>query len=56
MDKFPLSESAGKDSDQDNAKDSECVLEMLTSDYLYSECTNPAQIYTKVTSISSHVV
>ncbi|XP_059626389.1 probable serine/threonine-protein kinase WNK4 [Cornus florida] len=26
-----------------------CVLEMLTSDYPYSECTNPAQIYKKVT-------
>ncbi|KAK7301577.1 hypothetical protein RJT34_12444 [Clitoria ternatea] len=27
-----------------------CVLEMLTSDYPYSECTNPAQIYKKVTA------
>ncbi|XP_019432312.1 PREDICTED: probable serine/threonine-protein kinase WNK4 isoform X2 [Lupinus angustifolius] len=27
-----------------------CVLEMFTSDYPYSECTNPAQIYKKVTS------
>ncbi|XP_058198714.1 probable serine/threonine-protein kinase WNK4 isoform X2 [Rhododendron vialii] len=27
-----------------------CVLEMLTSEYPYSECTNPAQIYKKVTS------
>ncbi|XVF68413.1 hypothetical protein PTKIN_Ptkin11bG0001100 [Pterospermum kingtungense] len=27
-----------------------CVLEMLTSDYPYSECANPAQIYKKVTS------
>ncbi|KAK7276116.1 hypothetical protein RIF29_17249 [Crotalaria pallida] len=27
-----------------------CVMEMLTSDYPYSECTNPAQIYKKVTS------
>ncbi|KAL7247188.1 hypothetical protein ACSBR2_002162 [Camellia fascicularis] len=26
-----------------------CVLEMLTSEYPYSECTNPAQIYKKVT-------
>lgn len=26
-----------------------CVLEMLTSDYPYSECSNPAQIYKKVT-------
>ncbi|XP_043705864.1 probable serine/threonine-protein kinase WNK5 isoform X2 [Telopea speciosissima] len=27
-----------------------CVLEMLTGDYPYSECCNPAQIYKKVTS------
>ncbi|GAB2210260.1 hypothetical protein Droror1_Dr00015523 [Drosera rotundifolia] len=27
-----------------------CVLEMVTSEYPYSECTNPAQIYKKVTS------
>uniref|UniRef100_A0A6M2EM16 non-specific serine/threonine protein kinase n=1 Tax=Populus davidiana TaxID=266767 RepID=A0A6M2EM16_9ROSI len=27
-----------------------CVLEMLTAEYPYSECTNPAQIYKKVTS------
>lgn len=27
-----------------------CVLEMLTSEYPYSECFNPAQIYKKVTS------
>ncbi|MED6143360.1 Serine/threonine-protein kinase wnk4 [Stylosanthes scabra] len=27
-----------------------CLLEMLTSDYPYCECTNPAQIYKKVTS------
>ncbi|KAI9160290.1 hypothetical protein LWI28_006868 [Acer negundo] len=27
-----------------------CVLEMLTLEYPYSECTNPAQIYKKVTS------
>lgn len=27
-----------------------CLLEMLTSDYPYSECSNPAQIYKKVTS------
>lgn len=25
-----------------------CVLEMITSEYPYSECTNPAQIYKKV--------
>lgn len=28
-----------------------CVLEMLTSEYPYSECVNPAQIYKKVTSV-----
>ncbi|KAJ8753851.1 hypothetical protein K2173_000105 [Erythroxylum novogranatense] len=27
-----------------------CVLEMLTSEYPYSECSNPAQIYKKVTA------
>ncbi|ESQ45350.1 hypothetical protein EUTSA_v10010261mg [Eutrema salsugineum] len=27
-----------------------CVLEMLTGEYPYSECSNPAQIYKKVTS------
>ncbi|GAV58629.1 LOW QUALITY PROTEIN: Pkinase domain-containing protein, partial [Cephalotus follicularis] len=27
-----------------------CVLEMVTSEYPYSECNNPAQIYKKVTS------
>lgn len=27
-----------------------CVLEMLTCEYPYSECANPAQIYKKVTS------
>lgn len=30
-----------------------CVLEMVTSEYPYSECSNPAQIYKKVTSVSS---
>lgn len=30
-----------------------CVLEMLTSEYPYSECSNPAQIYKKVTSVRS---
>lgn len=29
-----------------------CMLEMLTSEYPYSECSNPAQIYKKVTSVS----
>ncbi|XP_050244114.1 probable serine/threonine-protein kinase WNK5 [Quercus robur] len=27
-----------------------CLLEMLTSEYPYNECSNPAQIYKKVTS------
>ncbi|KAG6401355.1 hypothetical protein SASPL_138209 [Salvia splendens] len=27
-----------------------CILEMITSEYPYSECTNPAQIYKKVIS------
>ncbi|XP_020575317.1 probable serine/threonine-protein kinase WNK4 isoform X2 [Phalaenopsis equestris] len=27
-----------------------CVLEMLTTEYPYSECSNPAQIYKKVTA------
>lgn len=27
-----------------------CILEMLTNEYPYSECINPAQIYKKVTS------
>eukprot|EP00262_Sarcandra_glabra_P019410 TRINITY_DN7304_c0_g1_i1.p1 TRINITY_DN7304_c0_g1~~TRINITY_DN7304_c0_g1_i1.p1 ORF type:complete len:648 (-),score=88.48 TRINITY_DN7304_c0_g1_i1:298-2241(-) len=27
-----------------------CVLEMLTAEYPYNECSNPAQIYKKVTS------
>lgn len=31
-----------------------CVLEMLTSEYPYSECSNPAQIYKKVTAVSFH--
>ena len=28
-----------------------CILEMVTFEYPYSECTNPAQIYKKVTSV-----
>lgn len=28
------------------------VLEILTSEYPYSECINPAQIYKKLTSVS----
>lgn len=30
-----------------------CMLEMVTVQYPYSECKNPAQIYKKVTSVSS---
>lgn len=29
-----------------------CMLEMATSEYPYSECTGPAQIYKKVISVS----
>lgn len=29
-----------------------CILEMVTCDYPYSECRNPAQIFKKVTSVS----
>lgn len=31
-----------------------CMLEMATTEYPYSECQNAAQIYRKVTSVSSH--
>lgn len=30
-----------------------CVLEMLTCEYPYTECTNPAQIYKKVMLVKS---
>lgn len=30
-----------------------CMLEMATSEYPYSECTGPAQIYKKVISVST---
>lgn len=30
-----------------------CLLEMVSMEYPYSECRNPAQIYKKVTSVSS---
>ena len=29
-----------------------CMLEMATSEYPYSECTGPAQIYKKVINVS----
>lgn len=32
-----------------------CMLEMVTCDYPYIECKNPAQIYKKVTSVSSPI-
>lgn len=31
-----------------------CMLEMATSEYPYSECQNAAQIYRRVTSVSTH--
>ena len=33
-----------------------CMLEMVTCEYPYGECRNPAQIYKKVTSVSVHSV
>ena len=30
-----------------------CMLEMASSEYPYKECSNPAQIYRKVTSVSN---
>lgn len=30
-----------------------CMLELATCEYPYSECKNPAQIYKKVSSVSS---
>jgi len=30
-----------------------CMLEMATSEYPYSECTGPAQIYKKVVNVSN---
>ena len=30
-----------------------CILEMVTFEYPYSECTHPAQIYKKVISVGS---
>ena len=31
-----------------------CLLEMVTFEYPYSECTNAAQIYKKVTAVRTH--
>ncbi len=33
-----------------------CMLEMATSEYPYKECSNAAQIYRRVTSVSNGVV
>lgn len=33
-----------------------CMLEMVTFEYPYSECRNPAQIYKKVTSVSLQIL
>lgn len=33
-----------------------CVLEMVTFEYPYSECTHPAQIYKKVISVRTLVL
>lgn len=32
-----------------------CMLEMVTFEYPYSECTNSAQIYKKVTAVSNSI-
>lgn len=31
-----------------------CILEMVTFEYPYSECTNPAQIYKKVITVRTN--
>lgn len=33
-----------------------CILEMVTLEYPYSECQNPAQIFKKVTSVSKSII
>ena len=33
-----------------------CMLEMVTFEYPYSECRNSAQIYKKVSSVSSSLL
>lgn len=33
-----------------------CMLEMVTCEYPYCECKNPAQIYKKVTSVSLLII
>lgn len=32
-----------------------CMLEMATSEYPYCECSNPGQIYRKVTAVSASI-
>jgi len=31
-----------------------CLLEIFTLEYPYSECTNPAQIFKKVSTVSAY--
>jgi len=33
-----------------------CVLEMVTHDYPYSECSNPAQIFKRVSTVRRRVI
>lgn len=33
-----------------------CMLEMITLEYPYSECKNPAQIFKKVTNVSCYLL
>ena len=33
-----------------------CMLEMATSEYPYSECSGPAQIYRKVTMVNNQII
>jgi len=33
-----------------------CMLEMATSEYPYSECTGPAQIYKRVVSVCVYII
>lgn len=33
-----------------------CMLEMVTFEYPYNECKNPAQIFRKVTSVSETII
>lgn len=33
-----------------------CMIEMMTGEYPYSECVNPAQIYRKVTQVEFYLL